>query len=182
MCWDPHETSRSSECLMRQIVVRALRPLRHLTYMHGQATVEAAVLLPSVTLVLALLLQPVCLSYTRAVMRCAAGECARAAATAYGEDLASCKAFALRRLAAVPDVALFHVGGQADWEIALERSDMQVEVSIKGHARPLPLMGVVATLMHGSDDTGVVLHVSLSERTRADWVGGDYDSWQQMWG
>ena len=69
----------------------------------GQGTVEAAVVLPSVMLVLALLLQPVCLSYTRTVMRAAAGECARAAATAYGGNMAACeRAGALRRCPRFP--------------------------------------------------------------------------------
>ena len=148
----------------------------------GQGTVEAAVTIPAVMLVLTLLIQPVCLSYTRMVMRGAAGECARAAATAYGGDVTGCKEFALRRLKAVPEVPLFHVGGTGDWSIVVNRSDTHVEVSIQGHARPLPLMGAVAALMRMSDGTGVVLRVSLSVDTRADWVGGDYGTWQKVWG
>lgn len=148
----------------------------------GQSTVEAAVVLPSVMLVFALLLQPMCLSYTRAVMRGAAGECARAAATAYGSDLGSCKAFALRRLEAVPEVPLFHVGGQGDWSVQIERGEGRVNVQITGHARPLPLIGALSALASMRDGRGVVLRVSLSERTRPDWVGGDYGAWQSMWG
>ena len=148
----------------------------------GQGPVEAAVTLPAVMLVFALLLQPACLSYTRMVMRGAAGECARAAATAYGGDVASCREYALRRLRAVPEVPLFHVGGQGDWSIAVDRSDTHVEVTIEGHARPLPLLGAVAALMRMCDAQGVVLRVSLSVDTRAEWVGGDYGGWQKMWG
>jgi len=147
----------------------------------GQATVEAAVLLPSVMLVLALLMQPVCLSYTRAIMRATAGECARVAATAYAGDTSPCREFALRRLRAVPDVPLFHVGGQDDWEILIQRSDSSVGVTITGHARPLPLLGAVASLMSMSDGAGIVLRVSLQESTRASWVGGDYGAWQSIW-
>ena len=148
----------------------------------GQATVEAAVLLPSVMLVFALLLQPVCLSYTRAVMRGAAGECARAVATAYGSDTASCRSYALRRLAAVPEVPLFHVGGQGDWDIRIERTDKRVSVQIRGHARPLPLLGALTALASMRDGQGVVLSVSVDERVRPDWLGGDYDAWQTVWG
>lgn len=147
----------------------------------GQATVEAAVVLPSLMLVLALLMQPVCLSYTRAIMRATAAECARAAATAYGGDTSGCREYALRRLEAVPDVALFHVGGREDWDVSIDRSDSHVNVSIAGHARPLPLMGAIASLLSMSDGTGVVLRVTLSESTRASWVGGDYGSWQDIW-
>lgn len=148
----------------------------------GQGTVEAAVVLPSVMLLFALLLQPVCLSYTRAIMRGAAGECARAAATAYGSDMAACRAYALRRLEAVPEVPLFHVGGARDWKVDISRSDGHVEVSIQGHARPLPIMGALAALASMSDGQGVVLRVSLSEDTRPSWVGGSYSDWQSMWG
>ena len=74
------------------------------------------------------------------------------------------------------------MGGTSDWSIAVNRSDAHVEVTIQGHARPLPLMGAVAALMRMSDGTGVVLRVSLSVDTRADWVGGDYGTWQKVWG
>ena len=168
--------------LSRAVSVTAGPLLRLAFGERGQGTVEAAVTLPAVMLVFALLLQPACLSYTRMVMRGAAGECARAAATAYGGDVASCREYALRRLRAVPEVPLFHVGGQGDWSVAVNRSDTHVEVTIEGHARPLPLLGAVAALMRMSDAQGVVLRVSLSVDTRAEWVGGDYGSWQKMWG
>lgn len=159
-----------------------MRLAHRLAGTRGQATVEAAATLPSVMLVVALLVQPACLSYTRAVMREAAGECARAAATAYQGDVSACREFALRRLRGVPELPLFHVGGSGDWDVEISRSDTHVDVSIAGHARPLPLMGAVAALMGMSDGTGVVLRVSLSRDTRASWVGGDYSGWQTMWG
>lgn len=147
----------------------------------GQSSVEAAVLLPSVMLVLALLLQPACLLYTRAIMREAAGECLRVSATAREGDLWSCRAFALRRLKAVPEISLFHVGGESDWEVGIERGDGRVRVTIEGHARPLPLMGAVAGLLSMSDGAGVVLRVAVEQGTRPSWVRGDYDAWQDMW-
>ena len=148
----------------------------------GQATVEAAVVLPAVMLVFALLLQPVCLSYTRAVMRAAAAESARAAATAYGGDLGACRSYALRRLRAVPEVPLFHVGGEGDWDISIDRADHQVSVHISGHVRPLPLMGLLASAALERDATGLVLDVRLQEDLRPSWLGGDYDAWQDIWG
>lgn len=148
----------------------------------GQATVEAALVIPTVMVVFALLLQPVCLSYTRAVMRAAAAECARATATAYGGDTEACRAYALRRLAAVPEVPLFHVGGPADWNVDVERAGRQVNVHIVGHARPLPLMGLLAARALRRDGRGLVLEVSLQENVRPSWLGGDYDAWQSMWG
>ena len=184
----PLELGRMCRCSERRrsgetLLAEAWAPLaRKVACAQGQATVEAALTLPSVMLVLALMVQPACLSYTRAIMREAAGECARAASTAYNGDVAACKEFALRRLRAVPEVPLFHVGGDGDWDIAIERGDGHVDVSIAGHARPLPLMGAVAAFMGMSDGEGVMLRVSLSSDTRASWVGGDYGAWQTMWG
>lgn len=139
-------------------------------------------MLPALMLVFALLLQPVCLSYTRAVMRASAAECARAAATAYGGDTDACRAYALRRLAAVPEVALFHVGGKDDWDVTISRTEKHVEVLIKGHARPLPLMGAILSLAGQSDGQGVVLEVRVSEGTRPEWLEGGYADWQSIWG
>ena len=147
----------------------------------GQATVEAAAILPAVSLVLALLLQPVCLSYTRAVMHEAAAECARASATAYGGDTGACSEFALRRLAAVPEVALFHVGGKSDWEVTINRTEKHSEVLIRGHARPLPLMGAVMALAGQSDGQGILLEARVSEDTRPEWLEGSYADWQSIW-
>lgn len=147
----------------------------------GQATVEAAALLPATMLVFALMLQPVCLAYTRAVMRSAAAECARAAGTAYGGRLAACRELALRRLGAVPEVALFHVGGSSDWKVDVSVSGGLAHVGITGHARPLPLMGALAALAGQRDATGVVLAVDLTEEVRPSWLEGDYAAWQTMW-
>ena len=85
----------------------------------AQATVEAAVLLPSFLILMLLALQPVCILYTRGVMESAAAETARLMITSEAESKASLKAFALRRLAAVPDVEIFHAGGPLSWDIEL---------------------------------------------------------------
>lgn len=150
----------------------------------GQASVEAAVLLPTLMLVFALLLQPACMGYTRSVMQSAAAETARAALTDTDGNFDDCVAFAKRRLAAVPEVSIFHVGGADDWQVQVDRQDSgkKVHVDIRGHVRPLPLMGVLASTFSESDGTGVVMDVQVDEELRADWVGGSYDSWQEIWG
>ena len=155
---------------------------RALEEQRGQATVEAAVVLPTLMLLFGLLLQPVCLSYTRSVMRAAAAECARAATTAYGGDMEPCRQYALRRLKAVPEVPLFHVGGPSDWGIEIDRSGKQVHVGIRGHARPLPLLGLLASAALQRDGMGLVLAVELDESTHPSWLGGDYGAWQGIWG
>ena len=133
----------------------------------GQASVEAALLLPTILLLLALLMQPVCLLYTRCVMEGAAVEVARLAATAReGLDV---RPFALRRLAAVPEISVFHVGGQQDWEVSTEGPDER---------------GLVKVLLSGlgeSDEKGLVLEARVTASTRPDWLEGSYGDWVGMW-
>ncbi|MDO5106794.1 MAG: pilus assembly protein [Coriobacteriaceae bacterium] len=151
-----------------------------LSRIDGQATVEAAFLLPTVLLTMGLLLEPACLLYTRMAMRHAAAETARLLVTAASEDDA--EAFCLRRLEAVPEVGLFHTGGQGDWEIGLSSEEGMVRVTIRGHARPLPLLGLVVGGVLGRDERGVVLEVDHSARLRPEWLGGDEHVWSEIWG
>ena len=148
---------------------------------HGQATVEAAVLLPTLLALLSLLIQPVCVAYTRMVMAHAACETLRVMATAHDERDA--RAYALRRLRAVPEASLFHVGGEHDWDIGVSSSDegRTATVSIRGHVRPLPFFGALASAMGERDGQGVVLRVEARSAVRPSWVGGDYEDWQEMW-
>lgn len=148
----------------------------------GQGTVEAALLLPVVMVVLALLAQPACLLYTRAVMWEAAGEAARVASTAGDMDV--CEDYARRRLRAVPEVSPFHVGGTEDWQVSASRSSdgRDVEVAIAGHARPLPLLGNLLGVMAEHDGSGIVLRARVRERIRPDWLEGSYATWMEMWG
>ena len=145
----------------------------------GQATVEAAMLLPAVMLVLALLVQPACLLYTRSVMSGAATEATRVLATTTDES--SVRDYVLRRLAAVPEVSVFHVGGQDDWQITLSSGD-EVEVKIAGHVRPLPLMRQIVSALGESDGDGVLLEVDVKADAHASWVKGGYGEWVKAWG
>lgn len=135
-------------------------------------------------LLLALLLEPLCLGYTKLVMHAAAAETARAVLSDYDGDLSDCRAFTLRRLAAIPEVSLFHVGGADDWQIEAERSDAlgkEVSVKIQGHARSLPLLGVSAAAFGQSDDVGIVLTSSVTQSMRPEWLEGSYGTWQNIW-
>ena len=64
----------------------------------AQATVEAAVLLPSFLIVLLLALQPICLLYTTSIMESAASQAARLLITGEYVDDKSVQAFVMRRL------------------------------------------------------------------------------------
>ena len=148
----------------------------------GQASVEAALLLPVLMVCLALLVQPMCLLYTRCVMQSAVAEGCRLLATATGDtDDAACEQYVRRRLSAVPQADVFLTG---DWQVELQgnaESD-EVGVQIVGHARPLPLVGVVAALLGPTDQAGnVELKVSVTRCARPGWVEGGYSDWTSIW-
>lgn len=132
-------------------------------------------------LVFAILLEPLCMGYTWTLMGSAAAEAARAVTTDYDGAFEDCRSFVLRRLRGVPDVPLFHVGGDDDWEVTIERGEHEVSVRVRGHARPLPLMGVLASAFAECDGAGVVLDVEVHEISRPKWLGGSYGDWQKIW-
>ena len=161
------------------------RSIEWMREVRAQATVEAALLLPSFLILLLLALQPVCLLYTRSVMEGAAAETARLMTTGrLGEDDAYI-AFALRRLAAVPDLAIFHAGGPMAWEIECGRaaeSGGRVRVSIEGSVRPLPVIGAFARAFGSEDGDGdVLLRVDVAYGGRPEWLEGDYEAWVSAW-
>ncbi len=146
----------------------------------GQASVEAAVLIPSVFFVLALLAQPACLLYTRSVMSGAAADAARLAATS--SDTGAVEAFVRRRLRAVPEVGVFHEGGEEDWSVSIEGAGGgTARVKVSGHARPLPLMAAISGALLGADGSGVVLEAESEVDARAGWVEGSYAAWVGVW-
>lgn len=151
----------------------------------AQATVEAAVLLPSFLLVMLLALQPVCLLYTRAVMEAAAAETARLMVTGSLDGEEAYRAFALRRLAAVPDVSIFHAGGPFAWEIdfeAAEDTGGAVMVGIEGAVEPLPVLGVFAGAPGEVNALGdVVLRVEVRYEGVPTWLEGSYETWVATW-
>lgn len=142
-------------------------------------------LLPTLAFVVALLAQPACLAYTRAIMFAAAGEGARLCATAPADEREGLvSSYVLRRLRAVPDVAAFHEGGEADWEVTSELSEdgKQATITVKGHVKPLPLMGAAVAALFPHDGTGAVLEVRVIERVRPEWLEGGFDEWISQWG
>ena len=151
----------------------------------AQATVEAAFLLPVFLTVLLLALQPVCLLYTRAVMEGAAGQTARLMITSEQPDAAGYRAFALRRLAAVPDVAIFHAGGPLAWDITCEAAAAgagSVRVTVTGAVEPLPVLGAFAGLWGTRNAQGdIELAVEVAYEGRPSWLEGDYETWTAVW-
>lgn len=127
-----------------------------------------------------LLVQPVCLLYTRAVMGAAAGEGARVLATkSAGVTDEEVVAFVTRRLEAVPASPLWHEG---EWEVAVEGAEgsKTAKVQVKGQARPWPLLGWMAAALTGAGDR-IPLEVTVEEAVRPSWLGGGYSDWKNAW-
>ncbi len=144
----------------------------------GQSSVEAALLLPSLMVVLALLIQPACLLYTRGIMSSAANEAVRMLATTTNKDEVT--AFIKRRLAAVPEVSVFHSGGADDWVVEVEQGD-EMSIAVTGHVKPLPLMGFISAALGASDSSGLALSVTAKGKSQQVWVEGSYDDWANLW-
>ena len=156
----------------------------------GQGTVEAAVAVPVVFLLLLLLLQPGIVLYDRLVMGNAAAEGCRLLATATGDMGGSCEAFIRHRLAAVPQHDCFHVhGGGCSWRIELsgDEASQQVTVRIVNELRPLPLFDAGARLLGLTNGNGnLEIEESVTLPTQPDWVASSElglapSSWIGAW-
>lgn len=126
----------------------------------GQGTVEAAVAIPVVFLLLLLLLQPGIVLYDRLVMGAAAAEGCRLLATAtdaYGDMAPSCEAFIRHRLAAVPEHDCFHVHRSGcSWVIELDGGEESAAATVRivNELRPLPLFDAGAKLLGMTNAAG----------------------------
>ena len=105
-------------------------------------------------------------------MESAAAETARLMTTTTVEDDDDLKEFTRRRLAAVPNVSIFHAGGPLSWDIELGRAGAGgvSSVSVAGEVKPLPVIGAFVQAL-----------VDVSYRSRPEWLEGDYDSWIATW-
>lgn len=159
----------------------------------GQATVEAAFLIPVLFVVLLVLMQPAMVLYDRMVMAAAATDACRLLATktdAAGESAQAIEAFVRHRLGAVPPVDCFHVHeGECSWRIDAEGDERseRVRVSIENKVRPLPLLDGASALLGLLDEEGMLtVKVEAERKTQPDWVreadvGPDPQGWIGAW-
>jgi Flp pilus assembly protein TadG len=164
----------------------------------GQATVEAAYMIPLLFALTLLLLQPGICLYSRMVMGSAAAEGCRllATKTQQGEHSGDkYEGYINRRLAAIPPIDLFHVssgggnsGGSGTWEITTEGDENSSHVSVKISNRlsPLPLLGLPAALLGLCDEDGYIKQVvEVSMPTQPSWVwennGDGPEGWVTQW-
>lgn len=186
--WDRFETCFFSKkrinCHVEKRDDRHRLRKRATTRSSGQSTVEASLLLPLILILLALLLEPVCLFYTRSVMEATASELCRLLATRTAnlgdEDIRN---YALERLHAIPETTPFHKGGDGDWEISASGTEgsSTTEVSIRGHVPLLPFYSAVANLLGAAQDGAILLTVKVKENVRPSWLSGSYSDWVSMW-
>ena len=125
----------------------------------GQATVEAAFLIPVLFTVLLLSVQPGMVLYDRMVMQAAASDACRLAAVktdAVGDSSQAVEAFVRHRLGA-------------------------------GKVKPLPFLGAGALLLGMTDDDGLLtVKVRCERATQPEWVAGspqglDPEAWIGAW-
>jgi Flp pilus assembly protein TadG len=143
----------------------------------GQATVEAAFLIPILMLLILLLCQPIILLYNRMVMESAATEACRLLATgtsqgAYTND--KYEGYVKRRLAAIPPIDIFHAhAGSKTWDILLtgQDSSQTTGVQITNKLKPLPLLGWGTQLLGMCDTDGYLTQeVKVSMPTQPVWA------------
>ena len=143
----------------------------------GQATVEAALLIPALFTVLLMLIQPGIILYDRMVMSYAAAEGCRLLATASdgsGVTHDRCEELVRRHLGAIPQQDLFHVhGGGCSYDIELSGNEGSAVVAVKitNKVKLLPLFSMGARMAGASSDGTVQITVSKSARTKATWLG-----------
>lgn len=132
--------------------------LRFYKNIEAQATVEAAIMIPAIFLLLLLLIQPGIYLYDLCVMNEAATETCRFLATSSDNDRNKiCDPYARRRLAAIPQQDNFHVHSTGcSYEINYEGSqnDNEVKVSIKNQLKPLPLIGFLSDMFGLLNENG----------------------------
>ncbi len=164
--------------------------MKNLKDKRGQGTVEAAVAIPVLFLLLLLLLQPGIILYDRLVMGNAAAEGCRLLATATGDMAGSCEAFVRHRLSAVPQHDCFHVHqGDCSWRIELagDESSESVSVRIVNELRPLPLFDAGARLLGLANANGnLEIEEVVTMQTQPGWVASSElglapSSWIGAW-
>ncbi|MCL2136331.1 MAG: pilus assembly protein [Coriobacteriia bacterium] len=157
----------------------------------GQGTVEAALVIPVLFLLLLMLMQPAILFYNRMVMENAAAETCRLLATKTDFSTYSTEkyeGYVKRRLSSIPPLDIFHASSSGKaWLIELsgDENSSYVTVSITNYLKPLPLIGGGAALLGMLEDGYLVQTVVVTMPTQPSWASqpdvGPPGSWPGQW-
>ena len=134
----------------------------------GQATIEAAVVLPLLIFLIIALIQPVVILYDHMVMSSAASEACRLLATKTASSAVSDVAYEeviKRKLSSIPPIPLFHIHeGSCSWEIQTSGDEHSGEVSVRisNKVRLMPLIGDLANFLGISNNREYVIEVEQS--------------------
>lgn len=166
---------------------------RRSLFSNGQATLEAAFLIPIIMVCLLLVIQPGILLYDRMVMESAAAEGCRILATrttSQQTDDTHYENFVRHRLGSIPEHESFHIHDPAcAWDIKLNGSETtpSVSVTITNKLHLLPLFDFGAQVAGLLDESGAfLLSVTVEMPTQPDWVsnqelGMNPRGWVEQW-
>ena len=160
--------------------------MESIRFAEGQATVEAALLIPVFLLGILIAIEPGILLYDRIVMESAASMGCRVLATLDSGEMEDAHGYIERRLSAIPDVPIFHEGS---WEIDIQggAGDANSEVRISHSVRLLPLAREAMGLAGLTNSTGSFSQqVERVQETADEWLieseyGADAASWISRW-
>ena len=144
----------------------------------GQATVEAAFLIPVLFVCLLLLIQPGIILYDRMVMNDAAAEGCRLLATKCTEgpmDEGVYEDIVKRHLGAIPQQELFHIhDGDCSYRIHFEGDEhsQNVIVEIENEIELLPIFDAVGALTGLAPDGRYRIRVHQEAITKPSWYEG----------
>lgn len=156
----------------------------------GQATVEAAFLIPVLLVGLLMLIQPGIVLYDRMVMHAAAAEGCRLLSTKPESEAQERYEAAVRRaLGSVPQQDNFHVhGSSCSWEVVISGAEgKEAQVVIRNKLRPLPLFDAGAGLLGLVDGEGLLtIEVEARSSGWPEWVRGSSSGanprgWIESW-
>jgi len=158
----------------------------------GQSTVEAALFIPLLFLLILVLCQPMILLYNHMIMNSAASESCRLLSTmthAGRHSEERYEGYIKRRLAAIPPIDIFHAHtGEKTWDITMEGNEYSPEVTVRivNRLKPLPLVGWGTQLLGLCDEDGYIVQtVEVTMPTQPDWVWnnstGGPPEWTTQW-
>lgn len=142
----------------------------------GQATVEAAFLIPVMMAILLLMLEPGIVLYDKIVMNSAVAEGARLLATQDASNTSYVDDFVKRRLGAIPSIDIFHVHS-GDCSYAIETSGDAnsefVSVKLTNRIKALPLLDICLRAFGGVSDSGEFeIMTESSLKVQNSWARG----------